>query len=357
MRTCKLLRGEMIMMTIIVSSFLVASIAVGSPIEWSFERVAQTIEWQLAANENFEDVRLTISSHEHSANDIFARQSWSQGEVWRVTTRAPRERGALRLHFDATLGGSEWSASVDVPVDGSPSNRVVDFELTDWEFGEEEQRRVRFRADQSIASVELSVRDVDGVQRTEHPSMDSLGAVREYELTWPSRGGSDVLMFSLTVVGVDGSSRQYHYVPWSLGGEVQHLNFAFNSAVIAEEDRERLTLEAQRIRDAIEQVGQWVELELYVAGYTDTVGSSSSNRELSRRRAASIAEFFAEQGVSIPLLVQGFGEEVLAVETPDGTRADANRRAVFVLRAGAPPQASQFPRSSWDSFEPGTVVR
>lgn len=329
----------------------------GSPIDWSFEHVGENVEWQLTANQDFDAVRLTISSSENSSDDIFARQTWSQGETWRVSTRAPDERGALRLHFDAELDGSEWSASVDVPMAGNADRSVVDFELTDWEFDQDNENRVQLRADQAVASAELVVRNVDGAEMAIRPHLTQLTRTGAYALTWPSNEDSDVLMFSLTVSGADGSSRQYHYVPWSLGGEVQHLNFAFGSAEIAVEDRERLSHEAARIKAAIEQVGQWVALELYVAGYTDTVGSTASNRELSRRRAASIAEFFAEQGISIPLLVQGFGEDVLAVATPDDTRADANRRAVFVLRAGAPPQATQFPRSSWVTFDPGTAAR
>ncbi len=89
-----------------------------------------------------------------------------------------------------------------------------------------------------------------------------------------------------------------------------------------------------------------VAMELYVAGYTDSVGSAADNSRLSEKRAKSIAKWFRKR-LSIPIYYQGFGEEVLAVRTPDNTDEEQNRRAVYLLSNSSPGTTADFPRASW----------
>ena len=49
----------------------------------------------------------------------------------------------------------------------------------------------------------------------------------------------------------------------------------------------------------------------------------------------------------IPVHYQGFGEDALAVQTPDETAEARNRRAVYVLAASAPAVQKALPRSAW----------
>jgi outer membrane protein OmpA-like peptidoglycan-associated protein len=73
---------------------------------------------------------------------------------------------------------------------------------------------------------------------------------------------------------------------------------------------------------------------LYVAGYTDTVGSVADNRELSRQRANAIARYLLANGLGdqkIQVYVRGFGEEVLAVQTGDSVDEERNRRADYIV--------------------------
>ncbi|HEV7555274.1 MAG TPA: OmpA family protein, partial [Kofleriaceae bacterium] len=81
------------------------------------------------------------------------------------------------------------------------------------------------------------------------------------------------------------------------------------------------------------------KMQLYVAGHTDTVGSSASNRKLSLARARAIATYFRGKGLVMPIAFAGFGEDVLAVKTPDETDEHANRRVDYVLgpAGGTPP--------------------
>ena len=78
---------------------------------------------------------------------------------------------------------------------------------------------------------------------------------------------------------------------------------------------------------------------LYVAGYTDTVGSVADNRELSRQRANAIARYLLANGLGdqkIQVYVRGFGEEVLAVQTGDNVSEERNRRTDYIVGTSPP---------------------
>lgn len=90
-----------------------------------------------------------------------------------------------------------------------------------------------------------------------------------------------------------------------------------------------------------------LKMQLYIAGYTDTVGSAADNQALSTARARAIATWFRKAGVSIPIHYQGFGETALAVQTPDNTPEARNRRALYILGASPPPTSAQIPRRAW----------
>lgn len=64
-----------------------------------------------------------------------------------------------------------------------------------------------------------------------------------------------------------------------------------------------------------------------VYGYTDTVGSASSNQRLSEQRAQAVANYLISRGVSPSRIRwQGFGETQLRVPTGDNVNEPLNRR-------------------------------
>ncbi len=107
-----------------------------------------------------------------------------------------------------------------------------------------------------------------------------------------------------------------------------------------------LTSEIARFRRELGNDAATLEVQVYVAGYTDTVGKAGDNQVLSHKRAKAIAEYFREHGLTVPVHYQGFGEGVQAVETPDDTDQAQNRRAVYVL-SNVPPSGGNFPRARW----------
>ncbi len=130
--------------------------------------------------------------------------------------------------------------------------------------------------------------------------------------------------------------------------EVPHdeVNFENNKSDILPAEEPKLDRALAGIQDALDKLGKQVRLRLYVGGYTDTVGDKAHNQALSEARAGSLASWLRAHGLKVGVCSQGFGEDVLAVQTPDETPEPKNRRSVFVL-AGQSPSMNAFPRGNW----------
>ncbi|GAC1625443.1 MAG: hypothetical protein PVS2B2_26650 [Candidatus Acidiferrum sp.] len=77
-------------------------------------------------------------------------------------------------------------------------------------------------------------------------------------------------------------------------------------------------------------------LTLQIEGHTDSVGSDEFNQQLSERRADSVRDFLAEQGVSASAITaRGFGktQPVASNETPEGRQR--NRRVELVVNGAS----------------------
>ncbi len=99
----------------------------------------------------------------------------------------------------------------------------------------------------------------------------------------------------------------------------------------------------QRIAEALQgnqqanQQGQ----QIVIQGYTDSVGSSQYNKDLSERRARAVKQVFVDNGIPEDRLrVEGYGEQypVASNETPQGRQL--NRRVEIVV---APKGSSTTP--------------
>ena len=96
-----------------------------------------------------------------------------------------------------------------------------------------------------------------------------------------------------------------------------------------------------------EKYASIAKANLYVAGYTDTVGNASSNLSLSHKRAKAIATWFQNAGFKGDIYYQGFGEKALAVATKDNVDEPRNRRALYVVAAEAPAISADLPSKNW----------
>jgi outer membrane protein OmpA-like peptidoglycan-associated protein len=103
----------------------------------------------------------------------------------------------------------------------------------------------------------------------------------------------------------------------------------------------------KQLQDVLDKYGSVVPVKLYIAGCTDTVGDTAHNRDLSRRRARSIATWLRSNGYDMPIYYHGFGESLLAVRTGDGVDEGRNRRALYMVGANPPPAGSGIPSVQW----------
>ncbi len=203
-----------------------------------------------------------------------------------------------------------------------------------------ENRTLYFRINRPADSAELKVYSIDGKLLAERAEVYSNAkANQRLSISWPQLLGDDAENFRLDLRVVDVNE---FWIGWEVIKfylEIPHEDVEFETAKwdIRSSEEHKLQEPLKILLDAIKKHGKTLECRLYVGGHTDTVGSLADNRELSQKRAQSIAQYFKSNGISIPIYVRGFGEELLAVKTEDNVAEQKNRRAVYILST-FPPQ-------------------
>lgn len=159
--------------------------------------------------------------------------------------------------------------------------------------------------------------------------------------------GEEVLYIELKVTDVAGFWKGMRLSPFTVNIPHEELEFESGKSDIRPTEEPKLQKTLGLIKDALEKYGKLIDMRLYVAGYTDTVGSKESNRVLSANRARAIAGWYAKNGLRIPIFFQGFGEDALAKPTPDETAEQANRRALYILAGQTPSTTTNLPKANW----------
>ncbi len=156
------------------------------------------------------------------------------------------------------------------------------------------------------------------------------------QLTWEARPGASALRISVRATDIHGFYQELELFPWRV--EIPHEDVLFDSGRSEIVDAERPKLDAAfgELAKAVERYGKLVKVQLFIAGFTDTVGDASSNQALSQARALSIARYFRQKGARMPIHYVGYGEAGLLVPTPDETAEAKNRRATYTIAAESP---------------------
>jgi outer membrane protein OmpA-like peptidoglycan-associated protein len=129
------------------------------------------------------------------------------------------------------------------------------------------------------------------------------------------------------------------YTAWYVPIPHEEVNFRTDSSDIDASEVPKLDAAFAKVQEVLlkDKAREHKSLTLYVAGHTDTVGDAGYNLKLSRARAQSLARWFRQRGVRIPVAFEGFGETALKVQTPDQTDEPRNRRADYIIADDAPP--------------------
>ena len=176
------------------------------------------------------------------------------------------------------------------------------------------------------------------------------GSGGDLRIKW-SPPGKEVSAIRLTAHDVDGFWNAVLLEPFWVDIPHREVIFDFGKPTWQDSETPKLNDTLAEIRNAMSKYARHgLEMRLYIAGYTDTVGSANDNQKLSQARAKTIGKWFRNQGLKIPIFFQGFGERGLAVKTPDNTAEEKNRRALYVLGNAPPPTSAQIPSSRWSSL-------
>ncbi|MGI9510080.1 MAG: OmpA family protein [Geminicoccaceae bacterium] len=89
----------------------------------------------------------------------------------------------------------------------------------------------------------------------------------------------------------------------------------------------------QKIKKAIAAIKKQNPKEIRVIGFSDTTGGEEINRKISRGRADNVASLLAEQGIKIPLVIEGMGEEGAPYKIEDDVSEPLNR-CVGIIAVG-----------------------
>lgn len=283
------------------------------------------------------------------------------------------------LTASVTCAGRTWSTKktvgsgtrVELRLDGigegvHPCDAAVGFLASD---GSEGDQTMSFEvASLGIIQLSSTLEDIDLARGTAlvRASRDVAEAVAtvigprgvELDVTTADVSGSE-LRFAFDTRGQEvvklvveardsyGFRSQLELLPWSYAIPHEDVVFASASHEVAAPEVPKLDHAWAQVQQALELYGSVMKIQLYVAGYTDTVGDGASNQALSERRARAIAAWFQARGFPGPIFYQGFGESVLAVGTADETDEVRNRRAIYLLAAQTPRPGPDVPRSAW----------
>jgi outer membrane protein OmpA-like peptidoglycan-associated protein len=158
-------------------------------------------------------------------------------------------------------------------------------------------------------------------------------------IAWPAARPGNVLRLELRAEDSAGLATLVKLIPWSVHIPHEEVVFATGKWDIEPAEERKLDASYARIIAAAEKVRKHeptLPIRVYIAGHTDTVGSTDDNRKLSLARAKAIATWYRDRGLPLPLAYAGFGEDVPKVKTPDNIDEARNRRADYILGAEEP---------------------
>ena len=197
-------------------------------------------------------------------------------------------------------------------------------------------RKLRFSLNQPISKVHLKVlMDTGATVVDDDITFNREPAGTKLEVTWPE-GKGQVLRVELRAFASSGVFNGIELTPWRIDIPHEEVSFASGKWDVSPEEVTKLDASLKLVLEAIAKFGALAELKLYVAGHTDTVGPTASNRTLSLNRARSIGQYFRKKGVRIAVMYEGFGEEALAISTPDEQDEPKNRRAEYIIAIDDP---------------------
>ena len=262
----------------------------------------------------------------------------------------------ITMELDVPIGTHSCTGSLSAEFsDGSAGEMPLGFEVTrlgpmeiqvPTDLINMEERTMVVIMDRQPAQVQVQAYGPGDLLLGE-VSVPSLGAGPgdPIEVQWKSEG--EVIRLHVVGTDVDGFWTAKDLMPWYYNIPHEDVVFESGQSKILPGEEPKLFAALDQANKVLIKYGTVAEVKLYVAGYTDTVGDKNINKRLSQARAAAIAGWYRDHGFAGEIYYQGFGEQGLAVATPDNTDQAQNRRALYVLAAEPPPISESMPKNIW----------
>jgi len=206
------------------------------------------------------------------------------------------------------------------------------------------------RVDCEVDSIDVEIDGENGILSKSNTPFHGAAPNTPLTVKWDQKPG-DVLRIVIKPRCTNGVTRQQEFFPWNYPVPHDEINFASGSDTIPDGDKPKLETAYAEVAKALKKFSRWGKPSLYVAGHTDTVASREYNRDLSNRRARSIARFFKGKGLTVDVYYIGFGEEALAVPTPDETPEPSNRRAEYIISVNEPEMKVDGVNAHWNKAQ------
>jgi len=270
------------------------------------------------------------------------------------------ERGELKIPIETPKGNHACKGTLSIEMDdGSSGSMPLNFEVTmhpELKMSIPEDKvdlkkgTLNVKLDRPSETYSISLFDSDNTEVGQgFERVDPAFNLGFTEVTWEALS-DDVAVIQVQGKDIYGFTTETKLFPWSYDIPHEDVIFDSNESTIPTEEVYKLTDVQSEVQAVVAKYNQFAVVNLYVAGYTDTVGAPSHNKSLSEQRAKSIAHWFKESGFQGDIYYQGFGESVLAIPTADGVDEAQNRRVLYVVAATEPNRGGSFPASNWKAL-------
>jgi outer membrane protein OmpA-like peptidoglycan-associated protein len=212
-----------------------------------------------------------------------------------------------------------------------------------------DKKQVVFRSNAVVAYAEMTLYGDGGTLSDRKFDLSSFNKGDALVLGWDTT--KPITKIDVRIYDPATYWTSYELTPFMVDIPHEEVTFDTGKATFNPSESAKLDRTYELLRREIDAHKDDLLIQLYIAGYTDTVGTSPSNITLSNRRANAIASYFRKKGIKIPIFFQGFGEDVLWVKTEDNVDQAGNRRAVYLLGNQRPPLSDMIPRSDWKRLQ------
>ena len=213
-----------------------------------------------------------------------------------------------------------------------------------------DEHRMEIRMSRPPGKVQLTVKTEEGAVIADlQEDFTGKSAGSPLVVHWDQAPDQPTGSIQLRMFDRDEHYIDQEYSAWYVPIPHEEVNFRTDSSDIDASEVPKLDAAFGKVQEVLakDKAREHKNLTLYVAGHTDTVGNASYNLKLSQARAQSLARWFRQRGVRIPVAFEGFGESALRVATPDQTDEPRNRRADYILADDPPPMKTVGFKPAW----------